>query len=778
MPGQQYRITLTVDEDYLTDPNTVYPVTIDPTLTVSDNTHGAGAIEDAPIYEGYPTSNFGSYQYNRAGYAGTTYKRGRTVVRLTGMLNNSGYATATASQIASVNFYIADASGTSGANVKAYALISNTTWQENNVSWHSVGTCADNPVDTATPSGGNYAAFNITDLAKVWKSGSYSNGRCGFILVGANENSVDKSLYSSENTTTNKRPYVTATYTTSSYSIQLATTSFSLNEGASATIGKSTIPSGLEVTWSSNDTSVATVDSTGKVTAKKAGVATITASAVGAASQTCTVYVTIADGVYYIKNVASEYYLDAGGADISSTTNIRQYIKVESATNKLAQMWKIHHLGSGLYSVRPMHKQDMGLHISSGDVDIGSIGTTDTIAGVTNYARWYIASSNEGYVFQCQGATSDTLAPAGNSLLTNAQIVPTVYSSSNPSQCWMLDPVDAPPAGILIYDTNTGKTSSYYKRYIAPNETLTLADLELTAAVYSPATNSQSVAWSSSNPTAATVNSSTGAVTGINPGGSTTITASATLNGVTYSKSYTLYVTTYYSELYSRFDDGYAVFYGETRAQSADKIDAYTRIVERRYRELLGLNLVLNYPTYYASALDLCKGTVTAGNLHADCPHATAQVNPVDHVFVSSVQNDFEAHFSGHDALSNVFWSCHKIVTYKSGSNIKFNRSFATRTYVFMIDNSNPILRDERTLAILMHELNHLYGAHDHYHDPSDRDDDSTCTNRDICSECNPQGRPTSCIMYTKEVDINADTVLCTACKNDMLQHLNAHHCQ
>ena len=95
-----------------------------------------------------------------------------------------------------------------------------------------------------------------------------------------------------------------------------------------------------------------------------------------------------------------------------------------------------------------------------------------------------------------------------------------------------------------------------------------------------------------------------------------------------------------------------------------------------------------------------------------------------------------------------------------------------------MIDNSNPILRDERTLAILMHELNHQYGAHDHYHELSNPDDDSTCTNRDICSECNPQGRPTSCIMYTKEVDINADTVLCTACKNDMLQHLNAHHCQ
>ena len=130
MPGQQYRITLTVDEDYLTDPNTVYPVTIDPTLTVSDNTHGAGVIEDAPIYEGYPTSNFGSYQYNRAGYAGTTYKRGRTVVRLTGMLANEHYSKILGAQIESVQFYVADATGTSNVNIKLFPLTSNSTWTE------------------------------------------------------------------------------------------------------------------------------------------------------------------------------------------------------------------------------------------------------------------------------------------------------------------------------------------------------------------------------------------------------------------------------------------------------------------------------------------------------------------------------------------------------------------------------------------------------------------------------------------------------------------------
>ena len=47
--GQIYRLTLTVDEDFLTDPNTVYPVSIDPTMTVSDN-DTAGDIEDVSIY--------------------------------------------------------------------------------------------------------------------------------------------------------------------------------------------------------------------------------------------------------------------------------------------------------------------------------------------------------------------------------------------------------------------------------------------------------------------------------------------------------------------------------------------------------------------------------------------------------------------------------------------------------------------------------------------------------------------------------------------------------
>ena len=215
MPGQQYRITLTVDEDYLTDPNTVYPVTIDPTLTVSDNTHGAGVIEDAPIYEGYPTSNFGSYQYNRAGYAGTTYKRGRTVVRLTGLFNDSIFSNLSAGCVSSAKFYVYDATGSSTALVNLYPLTSNSTWTESAITWSNVGTQNETMSEVyganATVGNGLRAVFEITQLVKAWKN-NVLDYQCGFVLEGSQENSVDRTMYSSEHTTTAKRPYVVITY--------------------------------------------------------------------------------------------------------------------------------------------------------------------------------------------------------------------------------------------------------------------------------------------------------------------------------------------------------------------------------------------------------------------------------------------------------------------------------------------------------------------------------------------------------------------------------------
>ena len=109
--GEKYLLTVTADGDFLSDPTTVYPVTIDPSITVSDSTT-TGSIIDSPIFEGYPDRNFATYLFNRVGTPSEeAYGIGRTVVKLSGLTSSNEYKTISANQITNVTFYAKEASG-------------------------------------------------------------------------------------------------------------------------------------------------------------------------------------------------------------------------------------------------------------------------------------------------------------------------------------------------------------------------------------------------------------------------------------------------------------------------------------------------------------------------------------------------------------------------------------------------------------------------------------------------------------------------------------------
>ena len=72
--------------------------------------------------------------------------------------------------------------------------------------------------------------------------------------------------------------------------------------------------------------------------------------------------------------------------------------------------------------------------------------------------------------------------------------------------------------------------------------------------------------------------------------------------------------------------------------------------------------------------------------------------------------------------------------------------------------------------------LGYIEGARDHYHDPAVPDNDETCKNKDICSQCGDNPRPDSCIMNHSRIDITSDTVICEACQNEIIAHLESHH--
>ena len=546
--GSEYVVTIYVDSKFLIDESTVFPVTIDPTFTVSDNTHGSNAIQDAPIFQGYPNGNFGNYIYNSVGTPDSNFGIGRTVVKLNGFTSATEYTTITASQIDSVLFYAKEASGSSTQTINLHPITDVSSWTENTVTWNTIGNSFNTSIDFGTTMyNGQWSSFDITNLVKGWKSGSYV-ADCGFILKNSSEANY-KNFHSCECTTTGNRPYVVLTYTPT---ISLNYSSFDIDEGATRTITATTHPSGLTVSWHTSDSTAATV-SGGIVTGVAAKTTAVTISASVTVdgttyTTTCQVYVTISDGVYYLKNQNSNYYLHVKDGNINNYTDVVQFPLYGSSyinAYRIRQLWKIKYIGSGKYSVRPMHKLNMGLDVDDGNVDIYTIGTTDSLSGIINDARWSIgrySNSSSGLIFQNNGTASKTMQVSGASNTIEASVIAGNYSSISLNCRWMPTLVSSPPTGVIIYDTSTGLYVNPAIRYVAPGETRSLYSFNLTAAFYSGTAITQTVTWSSSDTSVATVNSSTGNVTGVSPGW-TVIYASRLVGGTTYSASYDVYVT-------------------------------------------------------------------------------------------------------------------------------------------------------------------------------------------------------------------------------------------
>jgi hypothetical protein len=299
------------------------------------------------------------------------------------------------------------------------------------------------------------------------------------------------------------------------------------------------------VTWNSSNSSVATVNSSGVVTGVQVGTATITAYVSGVEYQTFTVRVTIADGVYRITNTAG---LNLGTyGSIAENTKAKMLSHSNSGFNELCQLWKIAYLDNGYYSIRPMHKLDMGLHAAGttgSSVDIVSMGTSDTLSGVPSLCRWGITPTSDGtsYFINHVGTSSLGMAMDGQIPSVGMGVITNISSNTQGYFKWMLNKVEDPPSGAILYDTSANYVVTNPNRYIAVGETKSLFELNLQAVSYSALTNSASFTWTSSNTSVATVHSTTGTVTGV-AYGSTLITASITIAGMTYYQSYSLGVS-------------------------------------------------------------------------------------------------------------------------------------------------------------------------------------------------------------------------------------------
>ncbi len=192
--SSQYKLTVIVDKDFLESETTVYPVTVDPTISMSTSN-----MADAPVYSGYPSTNYYTNDYNMVGYHGSSYKEATTYIKLKSL---SSYKYINPTKISSVYYNVYEGSGrTSSATINVRGAASE--WTDSAIT-HSNKPGLSSPVSSLTISSSGWYNFNITSLFKNWLKHelkeSELNPNYGFALAASTTGVSSRHFCSANNT--------------------------------------------------------------------------------------------------------------------------------------------------------------------------------------------------------------------------------------------------------------------------------------------------------------------------------------------------------------------------------------------------------------------------------------------------------------------------------------------------------------------------------------------------------------------------------------------------
>lgn len=166
-----YKLTVIVDKEFLESETTVYPVTVDPTITISSSN-----VADAPVYSGYPNTNYYTNEYNMVGYHGSSYQEAMTFVKLNSLSN---YKYVNPEKVNLAYYRVYEGSGkTSTATVNLHDTLS--TWNESTITYSTKPSIISTPESSNTISESGWYLFSITDLFTNWLRSALGEG--GFSL--------------------------------------------------------------------------------------------------------------------------------------------------------------------------------------------------------------------------------------------------------------------------------------------------------------------------------------------------------------------------------------------------------------------------------------------------------------------------------------------------------------------------------------------------------------------------------------------------------------------
>ncbi|MBT2655350.1 DNRLRE domain-containing protein [Bacillus sp. ISL-18] len=196
-----YILVVVADKDWLTDPNRVYPIYIDPSTTLSDSS-------DTFVSSAYPSTNYEAFWESTGGYYSlkTGYYDGTTGTNYSFVKPNISKLSGAIIDTATFNIYTAHSYYPSTATgVWLDRLDGN--WASNTLTWNSVPPSVN--IASASVYQGQTASFNVLNTVRDWVYGNKTN--YGFKLhTNGNGQTYWKKFYASENST--KKPNLSVDY--------------------------------------------------------------------------------------------------------------------------------------------------------------------------------------------------------------------------------------------------------------------------------------------------------------------------------------------------------------------------------------------------------------------------------------------------------------------------------------------------------------------------------------------------------------------------------------
>ncbi len=209
----KYELIVIVDEEFLSNPATVYPVIVDPSITINATGSGSSkSILDTPIYNGSGApGTAGVNALAVVGYVDSSYGSGRLLMRFPGLMRQSFMSQNY--KIDSATLTMSECSGGSATSTIYAYNYTGPAWDETTKYSSSAYNGVGSSIDYWSFSYPNYTtrSYNITSAVKSWQLDS-SKGNKGIIFkntTSESDYSKTKTFYTTEGAT---KPYLKVSY--------------------------------------------------------------------------------------------------------------------------------------------------------------------------------------------------------------------------------------------------------------------------------------------------------------------------------------------------------------------------------------------------------------------------------------------------------------------------------------------------------------------------------------------------------------------------------------